>query len=87
MRRERDDLLAHAQLQRAVVDEAGERVGGGRDAGELVGLGVLARDDRERRDRLERAEVLVGDPAHLGEADRQRALELAVPRIGTAGAS
>jgi hypothetical protein len=68
------DLLAHAQLQGAVVDEAREGVGGRRDAGELVGLGVLARNDRERGDRLERAEVLVGDPAHLGEADRQCAL-------------
>jgi hypothetical protein len=45
----------------------------------------LARDDRERGDRLERAEVLVGAPAHLGEAHRQRALELAVPHHRDAG--
>ena len=73
------DLLAHADVQRAVVGQAGEGVGGGRHAGLLVGLGVAAGHDRERGDRLERAQVVGRHPAHLGEADRQRALELAVP--------
>ena len=62
-----------------MVHQPGERVGGSGDADVLVGLGVAAGHDRERGDRLQRAQVLLGHATHLGEADRQRALELAVP--------
>ena len=59
------DLLAHAQVQRAVVEQPGQGVGDRGEAGVLVGLGVAAGGHRERGDRLERAQVVVGDPPHL----------------------
>ena len=73
------DLLSHAHLHRAVVEQAGERVGAGGGADVVVGLGVVAGDDGEVRDRLEHVEVVARDLALLHEADRERAAQLAVP--------
>ena len=73
------DLLAHAELERAVVQQAGERVGARRGARVLVGLGVAAGDDGQLGDRLERAELLVADVSHVAEADAQGAAQAAVP--------
>ena len=52
------DLLAHADVQRAVVRQAREGVRGGRHAGLLVGLGVAAGHACQRGDRLEGAQVV-----------------------------
>ena len=74
------DLLADAQLHRAVVEDAGQRVGAGDVLDVLVGLGVAAGDGGQAGDRLERAQVLVVDAAARRPADRERAAQLVVPR-------
>ena len=73
------DLLADAHLHRAVVEDAGERVGAGDVLDVLVGLGVAAGDGGEAGDRLERLQVLVVDAAARGPADREHAAQLVVP--------
>ena len=54
------DLLAHAHLHRAVVEQAGERVGARGGADVVVGLGVVAGDHGEVGDRLEHVQVVGG---------------------------
>ena len=73
------DLLAHAHLHRPVVEQPGQRVGARRGADVVVGLRVVAGDDREVGDRLEHVQVLARDLAPVGEADRECAAQLPVP--------
>ena len=74
------DLLADAQLHRAVVEDARERVGAGDVLDVLVGLGVAAGERGQAGDRLERLEVLVVDAPAGRPADGERAAQLVVPR-------
>jgi hypothetical protein len=73
------DLLADADLHRAVVEDAGERVGAGDVLDVLVGLGVAAGERGQAGDRLGRVLVLVVDAAARGPAHGQHAAHLAVP--------
>src|SRR5262249_49177658 len=74
------DLLADPDLHRAVVEDAGQRVGARDVLDVLVRLGVAARDGGQAGDGLDRAQVLVVDVAARGPAERERAAELAAPR-------
>jgi hypothetical protein len=76
------DLLADADLHRAVVEEAGQRIGASGLLEALVGLGVAAADDGQVGHRLEHAQVLVVGGAGVCEAHPQRAADLVVPDEG-----
>ena len=73
------DLLAHPDLHRTVVQQAGQRIRARRGANVVVGLGVVAGDHREVGDRLEHAQVVARDLAAVEEADREGSAQLAVP--------
>ena len=74
------DLLADADLHRAVVEDAGQRVGAGDVLDVLVGLGVAAGDGRQAGDRLDRVPVLVVHAAAVAPADGEHAAQLVAPR-------
>ena len=74
------DLLADAQLHRAVVEDARQRVGAGDVLDVLERLRVAAGDGGEAGDRLERAQVLVLDVAAGRPRHLERAAQLVVPR-------
>ena len=79
------DLLADADLHRAVVEQPGEGVRARRGADVVVGGRVVAGDDGEVRDRLEHLQVLGADLAVVREPDGQDAAQLAALAQGDGG--
>ena len=78
------DLLADADLHRAVVEQPGQRVGAGGLLDLLVGLGVVAGDGGEVGDRLERPPVLLADPPHRVQPTDSAPRSSSFHAIGTA---